>query len=580
MTLAQRLLSTLLLVVVMSPLLADDSRQASLHVDVSLQPTDNDRIRHLLNRATFGATPALVEQVSKKGIDAYLAEQLNYRNIADDAVEDKLLALDALSLDAKTLVHAYYDRIKQFIGNQQMTGDMPAEARVRYGLDRLTRDRKRTVAEPLTRQQQLAMIMRRIDYRAIGELQNAKIIRAVHSERQLYEVMVDFWSNHFNIDVKKGAAGPLKVVDDREVIRIHALGNFKDLLAASARSPAMLFYLDNNNNSVRRKIGWFEKRFRNLAIHYFVGVSADSVDANGDADGMIGGLNENYGRELLELHTLGVDGGYTQQDVIDVSRAFTGWTYSPSNGSFSFNKGNHDQGPKRVLGTAIDAGGIGDGEQVLDIIALHPNTAKHLAFKLCQRFVSDSPSEELVGNVAKTFLESEGDIPATLMTIFGSDVFYAEENRGNKLKSPFEFAVSSLRLLNADLRLEEEEVPRKLRMTFEGLGSTGYAAAALSRTPRKSVNWRLVEMGQPLFAYPAPTGYPEDSSYWQEPGLAMQRMNFALALLNGEITGVHLNEGNTDVLKFVPVDLGGLADEVEESLVLAAALAAPGFQFR
>ena len=556
---------------------ADDVVKA----ETQLRDNDYDRIRHLLNRTTFGATPSLIQQVSKTGIDVYIQEQLDYRNIVDEPVEEKLQALDALSLDSKTLVRAYHDRIKTFLNTQQMSSNMPEEARIRYGLDRLTKNQKPSEIEPLTQKEQFSFLMSRIDYRAIGELQNAKIIRAVHSERQLYEVMVDFWSNHFNIDVNKAIAGPLKIVDDREVIRIHALGNFKDLIAASAHSPAMLFYLDNNQNSVRRKIGWIEKRIRNLAIGFFVGVDADAVNANGDAEGMIGGLNENYGRELLELHSLGVDGGYTQKDVIEVSRAFTGWSYSPFNGSFSFNKSNHDKGQKEVLGNTLNSGGINDGQQVLNIIALHPNTARHLAYKLCQRFVSDRPAEDLVKDVARTFVASEGDIRETLRTIFNSEAFYDPENRASKFKSPFEFVVSSLRLLNADVHVEDQEVPRNLRMTLEGLGTAGnLAAEKLGKARQKSVNWRLVEMGQPLFAYPAPTGYPENSSYWQEPGFAMQRMNFALALTNGEVTGVHVKTSIKDLEAFVPVNYEALAQEEDESLLLAATLASPTFQYR
>lgn len=538
-----------------------------------------DDVRHLLDRITFGATPALVAQVQEIGMDAYLEQQLNPAAIADTSMARRLAPYETLDLGSKELIQAYYGRIKQFLNNQQLTANMSDEARTRYGLERLAGERQ-DVGE-MNRSQQLELVLSRLDYRAIGELQTTKLIRAVHSEHQLYEVMVDFWTNHFNIDVSRGAAGPLKVVDDRDVIRRHALGNFRDLLHASAQSPAMLFYLDNNENAVRRKLGGVEKLVRGLAIRYLVGVSADAADANGDAMGMIGGLNENYARELLELHTLGVNGGYSQADVIAVARAFTGWGFNPFNGRFAFNRANHDPDPKMVLGVSVLEGRQADGERVLDLIALHPATARHLAYKLCQRFVSDEPPAVLVDRVAARFVASAGDIPETLRAIFGSAEFQDASFRQNKLKTPLEFVASSLRLLGAELVPDPDPQFHQVRMTLEGLGSTGPASEALSRAREKSVNWRLVEMGQPLFAYPAPTGYPEDSRYWQQPGLALQRMNFALALTDGAVSGVKLGQPDTlRLAEFAGLDTSLLPADLPPSQLLAAALASPSFQYR
>ncbi len=577
-----KLLVHLILLSLILPQLGAGGRlnHSEIESDVATSQEAHRSILHLLNRTTFGPTASLVEQVSEMGIEAYLEQQLEYEAIADKLVEEKLQPLDTLSLDSKALIRAYYDRIKSFLNSSQMTENMTEEARIRYGLDQLMVEPNPANSASFTLADQVEFLLDRIDIRAIGELQNAKIIRAVHSERQLYEVMVDFWSNHFNIDVRKAAAGPLKIVDDREVIRAHALGNFKDLLNASAHSPAMLVYLDNNENSVRRKLGWFEKRIRNFATGYLLGVDADSVNANGDPDGMIGGLNENYGRELLELHTLGVDGGYTQKDVVEVSRVFTGWGYSPLNGSFSFNDRNHDEEPKTILGVSLRSTGVNEGQEVLDLIALHPNTARHLAFKLCQRFVHDNPPAGLVEEVAAAFLKSEGDIKTTLKTLFRSDTFYAAENRGTKLKSPFEFAVSSLRALDADLEVEKSETRRHLLMTFEGLGAIGNAPKQLTQAKRKSVNWSLAEMGQPLFAYPAPTGYPENASHWQEAGLALQRMNFALALVRDEVAGVHFEKELKSLEALVPIEREVSISGTDKELRMAAILASPEFQYR
>ncbi len=540
---------------------------------------DDGAIRHLLERTTFGATPALMAHVGQIGMDVYIEEQLHPDRLDDSVVEDKLRTFDTLGMAPKPLVRSYYDRIKLVINNQQLTANMPAEARLRYGIERFAGPPS-AMAQPDPKTM-IDMVLDRTDYRAIGELQTAKIIRAVLSNRQLYEVMVDFWTNHFNIDVKKGLAGPLKVVDDREVIRRHALGNFKQLLAASAHSPAMLVYLDNNENSARRKVGGIEKIARNVVIRYLVGISADAVDANGDAEGMIGGLNENYGRELLELHTLGVDGGYGQADVIDVARAFTGWTSNPFNGQFSFNKNNHDQEPKRVLGQTVDYGNERDGQAVLDLIALHPATARHIARKLCQRFVSDVPDESLIDVLAGEFLRTKGDIPSVLRALFRSDAFFQPDHRRTKLKSPLEFVVSSMRLLGADIVADEHRQFRDIRLTLEAMGSTGSPAEFLRRSRQKSLNWRLVEMGQPLFGYPAPTGYPEDSSWWRHPALALQRMNFALAATAGAVADVALADMDADAIAdFAGLDTSQLVPGQSSDRVIAAALASPAFQYR
>jgi uncharacterized protein (DUF1800 family) len=308
------------------------------------------------------------------------------------------------------------------------------------------------------------------------ELQQASLLRAVYSRRQLYEVMVNFWSDHFNIAQTKGECAWLKTVDEREVIRPHALGKFRDLLQASAHSPAMLVYLDNQEN-------------------------------------LAGNPNENYARELMELHTLGVDGGYTQDDVRELARCLTGWTVKKHfhRGRFTFNEDYHDDGPKQVLGLPVPAGIKQVGaEQVINMLAEHPATARFLAAKLTRRFVADEPPPKLVAKAAQTFLDTRGDIKAVLRTILLSAEILAPPNISpTKLKRPFEYVVSALRQLNA--------------MTDGGSPLLQY----------------LAEMGQPLFQWPTPDGFPDRAEAWN--GTLLSRWRFALALVNNNIAGTTLD---------------------------------------
>lgn len=314
------------------------------------------------------------------------------------------------------------------------------------------------------------------------ELMRHTFLRAVYSQRQLFEVMVEFWSDHLNIDLNKGDCIYLKPSDDRDVIRTHALGNFRDLIRASATSPAMLVYLDGKSNKVRK--GTEDKP------------------------------NENYARELLELHTLGVDGGYTQDDVREAARCLSGWTFD-RNRFFAMNQSEgffrndwHDNGAKHVLGKTIAAGGgEKDLDALIDIACRHPNTARFIATKLCHRFVSYEPPASLVDNLASVFALSDGDIKTTLRALFGSDEFMA--SRGALLKRPFRFVVSALR----------------------AVGAVTYAAAGAIEP--------LNRMGQGLFQYPTPDGYPDEEAPWL--GTLMWRWNYALALAANETPDVQVN---------------------------------------
>jgi uncharacterized protein (DUF1800 family) len=313
----------------------------------------------------------------------------------------------------------------------------------------------------------------------LHELTSATLYRAVHSRAQLREVMCHFWSDHFNIDISKGECAWLKTADDREVIRRHALGRFHDLLRASALSPAMLWYLDGRVNRKRKP----EEK-----------------------------PNENYARELLELHTLGIDGGYTQTDVMEVARCLTGWTVRDRNGFFKgrveFHPEQHDDGAKVVLGEKLAAGlGKEDIERVLEIVARHPASARHVAHKLCRRFIADdSPAVEAV---ASAFTASGGDVAAALAALFRTDEFQAESARGTKLKRPFHFLASCLRATDA--------------ATDCGPSLTEY----------------LSRMGHAPFQHPTPDGYPEAASAWT--GTLLWRWRLAAGLAHGEVAGTRID---------------------------------------
>jgi uncharacterized protein (DUF1800 family) len=328
------------------------------------------------------------------------------------------------------------------------------------------------------------------------------VARAVASERQLQEVMTDFWENHFNIFAQKGAAEPYYLTDfDQSVVRPRALGKFRDLLGAVARSPAMLFYLDNarsmadSNRPTQRQVRQQRQQRQQRQPRKRPG------------------LNENYGRELLELHTLGVDGGYTQQDVINVARAFTGWTIKPpaQGGGFIFRPQVHDAGEKIVLGHKLPAGrGTEDAEDVLDILAKSPATARFISFKLARRFVSDSPSKALVDHAAEIYLKTDGDIREVLRAIITSPEFFSQQAFRSKVKSPFEVVVSAMRALNA----------------------------APDSTPRSAQV--IAFLGQPIFGHQAPNGWPETGESWMNTGAILNRINFGMAVAAGRLPGVSI----------------------------------------
>ena len=407
--------------------------------------------------------------------------------MADEGLAARLERLETLKLDSRTI-------------QQEYSGPAMVERRQRKPAANQSGSGLRAPGSGTSDVQ-------RRDRQVIADLEEAKLLRAVYSERQLEEVLVDFWFNHFNVFAGKGATRNYVGEYEREAIRPHVLGTFRDLLGATAKSPAMLFYLDNwmsatDNSSSEPQMT--RKRRPGPQMTPITQINRPQPRARG--------LNENYARELLELHTLGVDGDYTQTDVINVARAFTGWTIRPREGSgFMFVSALHDRGDKTVLGHAFRAGGgIDDGEQVLDILAAHPSTARFIALELATRFVSDAPPPALVERAAARFTATKGNLREVVRTIITSPEFFAPDAYRAKVKTPLEFVASALRATGADVR----------------------NAVPLAR--------ELREMGMPLYFCQPPTGYDDMASTWLSAGALVSRMNFAVALGKNEQRGVLL----------------------------------------
>jgi len=455
--------------------------------------TADQQIRQALDRLTFGARPGDYEHVREIGVDRWIAGQLDPARIDDRAT-------DAFMAHFPTLASTPADLVREY----------PPPRLVKAQAQQLRQARREA-------------------QRLVADVQSAKVARAVVSDRQLQEVMTDFWENHFNIFAAKGPERYYLASFDETVIRPHALGKFRDLLEAVAKSPAMLYYLDNWESTANpdeptlaavsggRARG--RPRFpqapglrpgRRFPQGAAAGASPRQPKA---AASRPRGLNENYGRELMELHTIGVDGGYTQGDVIAAARAFTGWSIDRPNqgGAFIFRPAMHDAGVKVFLGDTLRAGrGIEDGEQVLDILAHGPATAHFIAAKLVRRFVSDSPPPALVDRAAATFMHTDGDIRETLRTILTSSEFFSREAYKAKVKTPFELVVSALR-------------------------ATG---AAPDTTPRTAQ--LIARLGEPLFGHRDPNGWPETGDAWINTGSILNRINFGLAFAAGRLPGVSL----------------------------------------
>jgi uncharacterized protein (DUF1800 family) len=361
--------------------------------------------------------------------------------------------------------------------------------------------------------------------RVVEELAMAKVTRAIYSERQLQQVLDDFWFNHFNVFAGKGEDRFYLTSYERDVIQPHTLGKFKDLVSATAQSPAMLFYLDNYLSADPRAAAR-EAAQRAARQQARYGSFPPRFPPNPQAQNKKKperGLNENYGRELMELHTLGVDGGYTQKDVTEVARCFTGWSIDKprENPVFKFDDKLHDPDPKIVLGKKIHAGGMKDGELVIDLLAHHPSTAKFISTELARRFVSDTPPPALVERMAQTFLSEDGDIRAVMHTMIYSPEFWSRETYHAKIKTPYELVISATRALGTDVD-----------------------------TPMPLVQW-VNRIGEPLYQCQPPTGYSDKAEAWVNTGGLLNRLNFSLTLAGNKVRG-----SRTDVTSLLGVDAG------------------------
>jgi uncharacterized protein (DUF1800 family) len=487
-----------------------------LSLTLTLPPpssTAEARARHLLQRLTFGARAQEIEKLAAGGdaaIQAWIEDQM--RPGADPRIEKQLAVFSTLSLSIPDL---------------QQKFPRPEVVAKKAGLDPKDKEEdKERLKELIPFEQRPARIEE--------ELQSAKLIRATLSSRQLEERLVDFWFNHFNVDLGKSEARWFVGSFERDAIRPRVFGSFRDLLGATAHHPAMLWYLDNwmsvrdgfdpkqyarldNPRAIARRDRQEAQMLRDEQ-RSLQGRPANQPNLRTlqgptpEAQKRPMGLNENYARELLELHTLGVDGGYSQSDVREVARCFTGWTIDkPREGAEGrFRPMAHDSGDKLVLGQKIADGGIRDGEHVLDLLARHPSTARFIATKLCRYFVADAPPEALVKRVADVFMKTGGDLPKVYSAIFSSPEFWSAPEA--KVKSPFEVVVSSLRALNATI---EDPLP-------------------LTR--------QVARMGQPLYRCAPPTGYKDAAETWVSSGALVNRLQWGLALGRQQVKAVSWNQ--------------------------------------
>jgi uncharacterized protein (DUF1800 family) len=480
----------------------------------SLHPTaEQQEIIHVLNRITYGPRPGDVAAVEQMGLRNYIEQQLHPESLDDSLVDDAMDKFPLLQLSPAQLETAYHAEKKLGKLRKDVQAHPELAATDNPQIQQMAGETKKTTTSAV-----------------ISELEDAKLFRATYSNRQLQEVLVDFWSNHFNIDVKKKDCAFLDVSEDQDVIRPHIWGSFHDLLEATAKSPAMLYYLDNFENSAPPPKGAQDQP-----------MVASSKKKKKD---LANGINENYAREIMELHTLGVDGGYTQKDVQEVARCFTGWTVDSKTGSFLFRPDKHDNGTKIVLGHVIaPRGGIQDGETVIDILASNPATAHFISKEMCQRFVSDDPPEALVSRVADVFEKTDGDLRSVTEAILTSPEFLSPDFYRAKIKSPLEFAVSAVRATDSTMVADGGGTALDARQGAAIRGKTN-SIERLSDSKTQSLNWHVFELGEPLLACTPPTGYKEVSKIWVGSGALVERLNFALALTQHRVADVKFSIRN------------------------------------
>ena len=555
---------------------------------------------YLLERFAFGARPGEVEKVAKMGPEKWLAQQLK-GNLPDAELEKRLEAFPALKMTQEEMAAVYVQngRIRRMVAKAGLID--PAKTPRKEMNEKINAYRKEHGLRPY------GMLSNQ-------ELKGQKLMRAVYSENQLTEVMTDFWFNHFNVTTRDGGARSRTLSYERDAIRPNVLGKFRVILGATAKHPAMLYYLDNAQSRMAPP----EQR-QQAKPEPKKEVAAGEMGMDGGMDGEMGGemakapakapakaqtppprrrkygLNENYARELMELHTLGVDGGYTQRDVTEVARVLTGWAAAPygngrknidkamargnmnniRDGEFVFRKSWHDDKAKVVLGEKFPAGGgIEEGERVLDMLTAHPSTARFISTKLARRFVNDAPSDDLIDEMAETFTKTNGDIAAVMATLAQSRVFWAEAKTRSKMKSPLEVVVSSLRALEADVQ-----------------------------NPQPMMRW-FDRMGEPLYGYLPPTGFPDYAESWANSGTLIARMNFGIHLATDRIRGIELKQlpkesagltteealARYSKLLLPAQDTSAIASEVKQTIpddaerkevqVISMLLGSPEFQYR
>ncbi|WP_210489853.1 DUF1800 domain-containing protein [Rufibacter aurantiacus] len=500
--------------------------------------TERQAAAHLLSRFTFGSKPGQVDEVVKIGLEKWFAQQLQ-ANLPDPELEQKLAPYRSLKMSNEEIVY-YYPQKGQILKLGMQEGV--------FHIDSL-KNSELTKEGRIAQREKLGAYMREKGFRPQGELHNAlfnqKILRATYSQNQLQEILTSFWFNHFNVSLTNKNCDLYLTSYERDVIRPNVLGKFETILLATAKSPAMLAYLDNFKSVAEKQSLTPEqkKRQERQQLMLEARLTQDTALQQKQLAQKIktvkrgAGLNENYAREIMELHTLGVDGGYTQQDVTQAARILTGWTINPEmnhfnlkkpaseqnpdraallakqgsvqEGDFFFAANKHDQGPKVVLGTNFPAnGGYEEGLRLINLLAHHPSTAKFISRKLAIRFVNDTPPQSLIDKMAKTFREKDGDIKEVLLTMVTAPEFWSKEALREKTKSPFELAISSVRSLNADI---QDPAP---------------------------LNAWITKMGERIYYYQAPTGFPDKGAYWINTGSLLNRMNFGLALASQKIKGI------------------------------------------
>jgi uncharacterized protein (DUF1800 family) len=488
--------------------------------------TEDEAILHAMNRLAYGPRPGDVEQVRRMGLEKWIEQQLHPETINDADLNLRLERYPTLAMSSKRLLEEFphpdqnakqqglsKEQAKQLYEDRQKAKQQQAESQIIVtGNDNLDKA-----------QQQLAKLQG--PNRIIAELSMAKVDRAVYSNRQLEAVLEDFWFNHFNVFANKGDDKWFLTAYERDTIRPHAMGKFSELLLATAKSPAMLYFLDNYLSADPAAVARQEalKNFRRA--RYQGAFAGGSMPTPGTFPGPATsgpvpapnaapkkpdrGLNENYGREVMELHTVGVDAGYTQQDVIQMAECLTGWTiHEPrKDPQFFFDEKIHDQAKKVVMGRAFNYGGEKDGEEALKMLASQPATARFISTELARHFVSDNPPEPLIARMAKSFSASNGDIRTVLRTMIYSPEFWSKDAYRSKVKTPFELVASTSRALNAESTI----------------------TLPLSQ-------W-VGRMGEPLYLCQPPTGYSDKAETWVNTGALLNRLNFALAFAGDKMGG-------------------------------------------